>query len=218
MLPFTEEQFVAVFVDYNLRVWPAQVAAYLLGMAAVVALVRGWPGSDRLIGITLAAMWSWAGVVYHGLYFSAINGLAPVFGILFVLQGLVFVHSVVVRRQLHFGTPSGPAAWLGWALVAYASIVYPLVGWWTGHAYPAMPMFGITPCPVTLFTFGLLLLTTTHVPRWLLAVPLLWSLVGGSAAFLLGFPQDWPLLLGGATAVLMIELRDRQRRIRPAKA
>ena len=31
MLPFTPEQFLAVFVNYNNAIWPIQIAAYLLG-------------------------------------------------------------------------------------------------------------------------------------------------------------------------------------------
>ena len=31
MLPFTAEQFLAVFVNYNNAIWPSQIAAYLLG-------------------------------------------------------------------------------------------------------------------------------------------------------------------------------------------
>ncbi len=71
-------------------------------------------------------------------------------------------------------------------------------------------MFGITPCPLTLFTFGMLLLTRAPVPRWLLVIPLFWSLVAGSAAFLLGVIQDWPLLFGGLLIPLLL-VRDRRR-------
>ena len=92
--------------------------------------------------------------------------------------------------------------------MAYAAVIYPLLGQSSGHVYPAQPMFGITPCPVTLFTFGVLLLTLAPVPRWLLIIPGGWSLVGGSAAFMLGVPQDWPLFFSGLTIVLLI-LRDR---------
>jgi hypothetical protein len=42
------------------------------------------------------------------------------------------------------------------------------------------------------------------VPRRLLAIPLLWSLIGGSAAFLLGVPQDWLLLFSGVVTVLVL--------------
>jgi hypothetical protein len=62
---------------------------------------------------------------------------------------------------------------------------------------------------------GLLLLTTAPVPRALLAIPLAWSLLGGSAAFLLGVAQDWPLLFSG-TATVLLMWRDRQRRV-PAR-
>jgi uncharacterized protein DUF6064 len=47
----------------------------------------------------------------------------------------------------------------------------------TGHRYPEMPMFGVTPCPVTIFTFGLLLLTVRPVPRSLFVIPFVWSAV-----------------------------------------
>jgi hypothetical protein len=210
MLPFTREQFLGVFAEYNTAVWPVQVVAYVLGLIVVVALLRPSLLGHRLAASALAAMWVWTGVAYHGLFFARINPVALAFGALFVVQGLLFVIAGVAGRRLVFGHSAGFASALGWALVAYAAVLYPLLGQSTGHAYPAQPMFGITPCPVTLFTFGVLLLTSAPVPRWLLIIPLAWSLVGGSAAFMLGVPQDWPLLFSGLTIVLLV-LRDRRR-------
>lgn len=210
MLPFTREQFLGVFADYNSAVWPVQIVAYLLGLAVVVAILRPSPPGHRFVAGALAAMWVWTGVAYHGLFFARINPAALAFGALFVVQGSLFVIAGVARRRLLFGRPGGFASVLGWMLVACAAVPYPLLGQSSGHAYPAQPMFGITPCPVTLFTFGVLLLTLAPIPRWLLVIPLAWSLVGGSAAFMLGVPQDWPLFFSGLTIVLLI-LRDRRR-------
>jgi hypothetical protein len=42
------------------------------------------------------------------------------------------------------------------------------------------------------------------VPWWLLVIPFAWSLIGGSAAFLLGVPQDWALLVSGLLAAPML--------------
>lgn len=209
MLPFTREQFLAVFATYNGAVWPAQIVACVVGLGMIAAVLRPSPAGHRFISGGLALMWAWTGVAYHGLFFSSINKAAPGFGALFVLQGVLFTYFGVVRQRLSFGTPGRSGGWLGWSLVVYAALLYPLLGAWTGHVYPEMPVFGITPCPVTLFTFGLLLLTTAPVPRWLLAIPLVWSLVGGSAAFLLGVAPDWPLLFSGISVVVLV-LRDRR--------
>ncbi|WP_230532404.1 DUF6064 family protein [Microvirga roseola] len=102
------------------------------------------------------------------------------------------------------GSPSGVRGAAGLALIVYAEVLYPLLGVWFGHAHPNLPMFGVIPCPVTIFTFGCLLLTTKPGPWWMLVIPVLWSLVGGSAAFLLGVPQDWALLVSGLATVLLL--------------
>ena len=91
----------------------------------------------------------------------------------------------------------------------YAAIVYPLIGISTGHAYSELPVFGVTPCPVTIFSFGMFLLTTRPVSSWLLVIPFIWSLIGGSAAILLNVPQDWLLLVSGFIAVPILIVRDR---------
>lgn len=210
MLPFTREQFFGAFAAYNTAVWPVRMVAYVLGLAVVSALLRPSPMGHRLVAGSLAAMWIWTGVAYHGLFFAPINPVALAFGALFVAQGVLFVIAGVAGRRLDFGYTTGIASTIGWALVVYAALIYPLLGQWSGHVYPAQPTFGITPCPVTLFTFGVLLLTSAPVPRWLLIIPLAWSLVGGSAAFMLAVPQDWPLLFSGVTIVLLV-LRDRRR-------
>jgi hypothetical protein len=211
MLPFTHDQFIATFVAYNDGVWPAQLVAYLVGLVIIVLVVRPSKVGHRVIASGLAAMWIWTGVAYHWLYFAAINKAALGFGALFVVQGIACIYAGATGR-LRFASRSGFAAWLGWAFVAYATVAYPLVGVLAGHRYPGMPTFGITPCPVTLFGFGLILLATPNVPPWLLVVPFIWSLIGGSAAILLGMPQDWLLLLSGVAVAAVVALergRDR---------
>lgn len=172
-------------------IWPAQVVAYLLALSMVALLFRASRNGDRLIAGGLAAMWLWTGVAYHWLYFSSINNAALLFGALFVLQGAAFAFAGIVRGHLRFGRPAGIRAWVGWAFVGYAAVLYPLLGLWLGHAPREVPAFGVTPCPVTIFSFGLLL-TTAPFSRWL-------------------------LLLSGLATVLLTE-RERRRPPRPAAA
>jgi hypothetical protein len=203
MLPFTHAQFVEVFARYNMNVWPAQVLAYVLGVAVVLAILRPSANTGRWVAVGLASMWLWTGIAYHGLHFSEINKAAFLFGALFVIQALLLLRAGFTGN-LQFGVSRGAAAWLGWGLVLYALVIYPLLGMWAGHRYPEMPMFGITPCPVTIFTFGVFLLAVASVSRRLFVIPVIWSLIGGSAAFLLQVPQDWLLLFSGLSVVPLL--------------
>jgi hypothetical protein len=193
MLPFSHEQFLAVFAAYNTAVWPAQVAAYIVGLGVCVLMLSRFGGRSLWVAGGLAALWVWTGAMYHGLFFSRINGLAIAFAALFVVEGLLLAIAGATRR-LEIGA-TAVSAWraaIGWSLIAYSLFLYPAIGVVSGMTYPAAPVFGITPCPLTLFTWGVLLMARA-VPWWLVVIPSAWALLGGSAAFLLHVPQDWPL-------------------------
>jgi len=210
MLPFTREQFLAVFADYNRGVWPAQFVSYGVGLV-IVALVWRRPGRhDQWVAAGLALMWGWTGAAYHALYFARINRVALAFGALFAAQAGLLLWEGTVRARLTIAAPGRTRGWLGWMLIAYSGVAYPLIGMASGHGYPELPMFGITPCPVTLFTSGVLLLAAGPLPATLLAIPFLWSLIGGSAAILLGVPQDWPLLGSGVVIAILLGIRTYQ--------
>ena len=205
MLPFTREQFMAVFASYNDAIWPTQFVAYLLGAVAVALSFRGGAFADRTVALILALMWAFTGIGYHLTFFAAINKAAYGFGALFLIQAAALAYAGVYRNRLNFGFCADAASWVGLFFVVYAAVLYPLIGITTGHSYPNLPTFGVTPCPVTIFTLGMLLLTAGAPPGYLLAIPLLWSLIGGSAAILLRIPQDWLLLASGPiTALLLI--------------
>ncbi|HEX5634188.1 MAG TPA: DUF6064 family protein [Gemmatimonadales bacterium] len=212
MLPFTAEAFLGVFAAYHQAVWPAPVVAAALGLAVTALALRPTPRGARAIGLALAALWAWTGIAYHALHFAAINRAAPAFAVLFVVQSLLLAQSALARAPPAYGGPVHPlAAAAGWSLVAYAGVLYPLVALAAGHRYPALPTFGITPCPLTLFTVGLLLLVPPPVPARLLVVPFLWSVIGATAAVLLGMVPDWPLLATAAALPLLWRGRPRGR-------
>ena len=98
----------------------------------------------------------------------------------------------------------------GALFLAYALIVYPLLAISFGHGYPRTPAFGITPCPTTIFTFGLLLWTDDYLPKYVLVIPALWSLIGFSAAVQLGVYEDFGLVVAGVVGTAMIVYRDRK--------
>jgi hypothetical protein len=218
MIPFTAAAFFDVFGAYNAAIWPAQIVAYVLGGAAILLVRRGGDASSALIAGTLALGWLWTGIAYHGMFFSKINPLAPVFAAGFVAEAGALLVTGVLRHQLAFAATRSASAAFGLFLAIYAAILYPAIGSWTGHFYPKAPAFGVTPCPLAIFTFGLLLLTARPVPKLVLVVPVLWSLIGGSAALLLQVPQDWMLPVSGIASLVFLWARDvRRAGFRPAR-
>ncbi|HEU4806245.1 MAG TPA: DUF6064 family protein [Nitrobacter sp.] len=205
MLPFTREQFFEVFAAYNAANWPAAILAYPLALVALVFACRGTPNAGRVVGAILALMWGWVGLVYHGLYFSQINPIARVFAAAFLVQAILFAIPATRARGLEFGSPTRRRAFAGAVMVAYAMVAYSLIGLAVGERYPAMPLFGVAPCPLLIFTFGLMLWASS-ARWWLWIIPLLWSVVGGSAAILLLVPQDWALPISAGLALLAIWL------------
>src|SRR6476646_7156738 len=144
MLPFTTEQFVAVFAHYNHAIWPVQAFAYFLGGVAVIFLFResGW--SDRIIAGILATMWIWTGLVYQFAFFAEINRAAYLFGAMYIAQGVAIAYAGICRR-INFGFRSDAAGWIGVTLVAYAAVLYPLIGILAGANPAELPVFGVTP-------------------------------------------------------------------------
>ena len=204
MLPFTSAQFLDVFAAYNNAIWPTQIVAYGLGFLSVATLFSPGIAADRIIAAVLALMWVWSGIAYHWLHFSSVNPAAWGFGFAFVLQGVIFLIVGTLQGRIRFGFRSNLCSIVGLAFILYAGIIYPVLGIALGHSYPRAPLFGVTPCPVTIFTFGWLLLLRAPIQWWVIAIPVVWSLIGGSAAFLLDVPQDLLLLVGGVlTAALL---------------
>ncbi|HKJ68314.1 MAG TPA: DUF6064 family protein [bacterium] len=208
-LPFTTDQFLEVFRLYNLTIWPAQIIAYLLGIGALVLVFWRRKFSDRIITEILGFFWLWIGIVYHIMFFSAINPAARIFGALFIIQGLLFAWHGVVKDNLRFRFEGGIYAWTGAVFLLYALVVYPVIGALAGHGWPYSPMFGVTPCPGTIFTFGLLLWTSERFSKWLLLIPFIWSLIGSSAAISFGIWEDLGLLVSSLVGVALLFYRDR---------
>ena len=204
-IPFTVNEFLGVFKNYNLSVFPMQIIAYIIGVAIVITIFKNNKYSSRFASGGLAFFWLWNGVMYHILNFSSINKLAYFFGALFVIQGLLFFVQGVLKSEISFRFKTTFAGVIGSLLIVYAMLVYPLLGYFLGHGYPQSPVFGIAPCPTTIFTFGLFL-WVEKLPKKLLWIPLAWALIGFLAALSLGIKEDIGLLFAGVVAVPMILL------------
>jgi hypothetical protein len=198
-LPFTRLEFLQVFAEYNESIWPLQVFTAALGLVALALLFADEPWADRGIAGILALLWTIMGLGYHWSFFAAVNTAAYLFGGLFLLAALIFLVEGVVRNRISFITRDGWLGWLAFSMFAYSLVIYPILGLVRTHPYPETPLFGVAPCPTTIFTLGLLLLASHPRPFLLGLVPLLWAAIGGSAAFLLHVPLDLGLLVAGLT-------------------
>lgn len=143
------------------------------------------------------------GIVYHLIFFSAINKAAYIFGALFITQGILFFIWGVIKGELSFEYRKNINNNAGLVLLLYALIIYPVLGYNLGHSYPYSPTFGL-PCPTTILTFGLLLFTNKKIPVYILIIPLLWSVIGFTAALTLSIYEDIGLLIAGLTATTLL--------------
>jgi len=205
-LPFSTEQFLDVFSNYNESIFPLQILFFLLALVAVFLLMRPSGSSGVIISSILAFLWLWMGSVYHIIFFSMINKAAFAFGGLFIMQSILFLYFGVFRNDLSFRIGRDFNSLLGMLLIVYSLVIYPVLGYFLGHVYPSSPTFGL-PCPTTIFTFGILLM---NVKKWnivLLIIPFLWSVIGLSAALQLNMYEDIGLIVSAFLVLLMFIYR-----------
>jgi len=202
--PFTAQQFFDVFREYNEAVWPMQVVFYALAVIMVAFVVRSRSATtSRVAGALLSLLWLWMGIVYHLTFFRTINPLATAFGVLFIIQAVLFGWFGVWTSRLSFHPQIGWNGIMGWVLLTYALVAYPLLGYAFGQRYPSVPTFGL-PCPTTIFTIGLLLWADRSLPKILLIIPIAWSVLGLSAAISLGVREDFGLFVAGLFAAMLL--------------
>jgi hypothetical protein len=207
-MTLTLEILLETFEKYNLAIWPMQIVAYVLGIVALFFAIKRTEYSARIATGILSFLWLWTAIGFFLLYFGPVYTPAYGFGVLFIIQGVAFFSSVL-KPRLSFGFKGDVYSIVGLLFIAYAMIGYPVVGYFLGHSYPQSPPFGLTPCPTTAFTFGLLLLTDKKVSKLLLIIPLLWA-VGGVMPVSVGIYEDIGLIIAGVLGTAMILYRDRK--------
>lgn len=192
-MPFTRHEFFDVFARYNLALWPAALGLWIV---TAVVVLRYWNGraSPATLSHLLAFHWAWSGIAYHAAFFTRANPAAWLFAVLFVMQAGLFMRAGALPDRPRSTRFSAHQA-VGSTLIVYA-LAYPALNWMQGHAFPGIATFGV-PCPTTILTAGLLISHYQTVRWWLAAIPVGWSIVGGSAAWLLGVRADWMLPVAG---------------------
>jgi hypothetical protein len=198
-LPFSKEQFLDVFGAYNETLWPLVVAAWLASLVVVWRLVRGTISLRSMTGF-LALQWGWTAVVYHGLYFSAINPAAWLFAALFAVESIGLARSAVVAPSLTLQVDFRFRHIVGVALLIYA-LLYPAFVVLAGFGLPRAPSFAV-PCPLIIFTAGAFVAGWPHFSRWLVIVPIIWSAIGASAAGIFSVQPDYALPVAGLAMLI----------------
>ena len=208
MLPYTADVYFALLGRYlaDLGLLAAGFEV-LVVMAMVAATLGSRPGWDRAVAGLVAGSWLVTGLVFHGLYFSGLNFLAPVYAGLFAAQGLLLAWQGLWGRRLAFGFRGGGRGWAGMALTL-AALAYPLLDGLMRPEWLGLRLVGLTPTPTVLLTLGLLLLAE-RPPRRLLIVPALWSGVAAVTGWHLGIFPDLALpVLVIATGLLLLRRRN----------
>lgn len=159
----------------------------------------------RLVECVLGLLWAATALLYHLMHFTAVTPAAYGFAALFLAGAFVLLAR---KESIMFGAAAPSRRLLGTALVVYALLIYPAVGYALGHRYPATPTFG-APCPLVIFTLGLLVTVKPQIPAALVAIAAIWALFATSAAVQFGVYEDFGLT-AAAVVVAIIAWRERR--------
>ncbi len=180
-IPFTTEQFFSVFEKYNSTVFPFQWIIILLGMFALFLIYSKYSSKNKLIGSFLGLLWVWIGIVYHIIFFTAINKFAFVFGGFFILQGVLILVNTFLKEKLSFTFSSQIKNYFGYFFILFGLIIYPIISYFVRGSFNRTIALGL-PCPSAIFTFGFFMMANNKLPKYLLIIPSIWAIVGLGAA------------------------------------
>src|SRR5215471_2719094 len=197
-LLFSPRTYYRLLELYNAAIWPAQVAAFLVGLAILVFLVRPTAARARLAAGLLAACWIWVAVAFHAKRYATINFAAAQFAWAFGVEAALLLLFVMFQRGHGRAGGARPGVWI----VGYALFLHPFAGLLAGRDWRGLEIFGVTPDPTAIATIGAVLVLARG-RRWpLLVIPVLWCVVSGFTLRAMKAPDGWILFAAAAAAVV----------------
>jgi hypothetical protein len=178
-LMYSARTWYRLIEHHNTAVWPAQLAALLLGLGIMAAVIRQPPWQARAIPAALAFLWAFVAIAFLWRRYSGISTGATWFAAGFGIEALLLAW-VGARRHLDFLPPHGLPGWVGFLLLALAVVLYPSFAVLAGRGIRQAEVFGVMPDPTAIGTIGVLLMATGRWRRRLMMIPVLWCLVSGS--------------------------------------
>ena len=209
MLPYTAEVWFALFDEYNRAIRPLQGVSLFLTASILMLALRSRENRSRIIVAILAAGWVWTGSVFHLVYFSEINFAAPVYGAVFILQGVLLFWSGVYRNRISIRFQRKPASYAGAAIFFLSAVILPVTDWHQGLSWTDARFALLAPGATAGLTLGLLMMVDRRPPLWVGAIPVLWITVAGAHAAVLGVYQDIALTAAGLVALIWLVARAR---------
>lgn len=174
-LMFSPRTYWRLVELYNRELWPAQLAATLLGAAL---LVLAWRGRfTRAVPAVLAAGWLWTAWAFLAQRYADINWGARYLAMAFCAQALLLLALTAASKP-----PDHRSGRATGALLALAALAYPATALLWGRPWAQAETLGLMPDPTALYTLGLLLVLplSPWLRRAALMVPVL-SLLAGAA-------------------------------------
>lgn len=205
----TLERFLNYASRYNLDLYPAQYLMLGLGLIAILTVFFRTKTSSRFISAILAFFYGWIGIQFYMIYFKEFMPIPFVFGILFIIQALIFILEGTIRNRISFQFKTDIYGLTGALLLFYAIFGYQALEYLLGRGYPEILSFGMFPCPTVIFSLGILLWTGKKFPPYILIFPIIQALSGFIPAFIIGIIEDIGLIISGLLIVSLLSFRDK---------
>ena len=203
------EHFFQRMAEYNNAIWPAQLISYALAVVLIIHSIKQWKVSNEINTTIIAIIWIWNGAVTEMLFFSKFQTQYYVWGILWILQGIFFI-IIGFKHTFNYKIQKNWYSYAGILFILYALVVYPLIGSFLGHGFPRGPIFGVAPCPVCVFTFGVLLFVDKKIPISVLLFPLLWAILSLYPIIMMGIIADVGEIVVAVIGFTLIVIRNRR--------
>lgn len=192
-LMFSPRAYARLVDAYLREMWPAQVAAVALGLAALLAHRGERLALRRAPLLALALAWAWVGWGFFRQRYADIHiagtHLATACAVQSVLLAILGVFPTAASLQRDTGPRRALGPQVGLLVAAVAVLLYPIA---TQLAWRRAEVAGLMPDPTALATLGLVLASPLSWLRRavLLAIPL--------AMLAFGWATLWTLAQSGS--------------------
>ncbi|MGF7160902.1 hypothetical protein FHS85_002533 [Rhodoligotrophos appendicifer] len=205
-LLFSPRVYWRMFELQNASLWP--LPALMIAVGVIILILSLWqrPSSARAVSFLLAMIWILVAYLFFWTRYATINWAAAYLAPIFMVEGLLLFAAACRYVPVTFDL-SRPAAWVGFGVLAFAILGFPLLAAWQGRGVMASELFGMAPDPTAFGTLGVILMLRGRALLLLMPVPVLWCLLSAATLWTMGETvAAWTRLAIALLAPLMILL------------